>query len=78
MICAINTMYPPSRLSCSGKVSTKEAPPAILGLYSNMHLTTTHKLDAGASPVHAVTVFQSDCAEVVRKFTIALKVSFGT
>jgi hypothetical protein len=72
-------MYPLSRLSCSGEVSKNEAPTARLRLYPDiMHITTTHKLDAGASPVHTVTVFQSDCAEVVRKFTIALMVSFGT
>jgi hypothetical protein len=40
-----------------------------------MQLTTTHKLDAASSAVHAVTIFQSDCAEVVRKFAINLKVS---
>jgi hypothetical protein len=41
-----------------------------------MQLTTTHKLDAASSAVHAVTIFQSDCAEVVRKFAITLKVSY--
>ena len=39
-----------------------------------MQLTTAHKIDAASTPVHAVTVFRSACAEVVRKFTIALKV----
>ena len=39
-----------------------------------MQLTTVHKIDAASTPVHAVTVFRSACAEVVRKFTIALKV----
>ncbi|KIM26318.1 hypothetical protein M408DRAFT_72909 [Serendipita vermifera MAFF 305830] len=38
-----------------------------------MHLTTTHKLDAGSTPVHTVTIFRSDVAEVIRKFTISLK-----
>lgn len=39
-----------------------------------MQLSTTHKIDAETIPVHSVTIFQSDCAEVVRKFAISLKV----
>ncbi|KAG8797867.1 hypothetical protein FRC17_002816, partial [Serendipita sp. 399] len=38
-----------------------------------MQLITTHKLDAESTTVDTVTIFQSDSAEIVRKFSIGLK-----
>ncbi|KAG8758986.1 hypothetical protein FRC14_006964 [Serendipita sp. 396] len=38
-----------------------------------MQLITVHKLDAESTSVDTVTIFQSDSAEIVRKFSIGLK-----
>jgi hypothetical protein len=70
-----------TRVYCGSEAWTerRQISASLLGhtLFSNhpsMQLTTAHKIDATSTPVHAVTVFRSACAEVIRKFTIALKV----